>query len=210
MAISTTPVRVLIADDHEILREGVVSVLTAVAGIEIAGQADSGEMAVAMFERLRPDVVILDLKMPGMGGLQALKEILGIDRKARVLALTTYHGDVLARQVMAAGACGYLVKRAMRKELVDAVTNLVKGYKYISLDVAIELGQHLGSELLSARELQVLRLVSEGNTNRKIAELMGVSEETVKSHLKTILSKTKAQDRTHAVAIALRRGMLQV
>lgn len=200
----------MIADDHEILREGVVSVLSAAAGVEVVGQADTGEMALALFERLRPDVTILDLKMPGMGGLRALKDMLCINRKARILALTTYHGDVLAREVMEAGAAGYLIKRAMRKELLEAVTNLANGHKYISLDVAMELGQHIDSEPLSARELEVLRLVSVGKTNREIAAQMGVSEETIKSHVKTILCKTRARDRTHAVAIALRRGMLMV
>jgi DNA-binding NarL/FixJ family response regulator len=210
MATANKPVRVLIADDHEILREGIVSVLSAFDEITIAGEANTAEMAVALFEQLRPDVTILDLKMPAMGGIAAIKAIRSIDGDARILALTTYQGDVLAREVLAAGASGYMLKRGMRKELVEAVNNIANGFKHISLDVALELGHYFDSDLLSKRELEVLRYVATGNTNRKIAELMGLSEETIKTHLKTILAKTNARDRTHAVTIALQRGMLRV
>lgn len=203
-------IRVLIADDHEILRDGIVSVLSAVEEIQVAGEADSGDMAVTMFEKLRPDVTILDLKMPGMNGIEAIKAIRCIDSDARVLALTTYQGDVLAREVMLAGASGYLLKRGMHNELVDAVMNIANGFKHISVDVAVDLGMHVDSALLSKRELEVLDLVSDGNSNKKISAMLGVSEETIKTHVKTILAKMRAKDRTHAVAIALRRGMLQV
>jgi DNA-binding NarL/FixJ family response regulator len=167
-------------------------------------------MAVALFEQSRPGVTILDLKMPAMGGIESIKAIRRIDGAARILALTTYQGDVLAREVLAAGASGYMLKRGIRKELVEAVNNIANGYKHISLDIAMELGHYFDSDLLSKRELEVLRYAATGNTNRKIGELMGLSEETIKTHLKTILAKTKARDRTHAATIALQRGMLRV
>jgi DNA-binding NarL/FixJ family response regulator len=210
MKTSTKPVRVLIADDHEILREGIVSVLSTMEAIDVVGEANNAEMAVVLFEQLRPDVTVLDLKMPLMGGIEAIKAIRRIDSAARILALTAYQGDVLAREVLAAGASGYMLKRGMRKELVEAINNIANGFKHISLDVALELGHYFDSDLLSKRELEVLRYVATGNTNRKIAELMGLSEETIKTHLKTILAKTNARDRTHAVTIALQRGMLRV
>lgn len=210
MEILTKSIRVLIADDHEIMRDGIVSVLSSVDGISVAGEADSGEMAVTLFEKLRPDVTVIDLKMPTMSGIDAIKAIRSIDRNARILALTTYQGDVLAREVMAAGASGYILKGGMRKELVDAVQAVANGLKHISIEVALELGHYFDSDLLSKRELEVLRHIATGNTNRKIGELMGLSEETIKTHVKTILAKTHARDRTHAVTIALQRGMLQV
>ncbi|QJD89619.1 response regulator transcription factor [Duganella dendranthematis] len=210
MKTSTKPVRVLIADDHEILREGIVSVLSTMEAIDVVGEANNAEMAVVLFEQLRPDVTVLDLKMPLMGGIEAIKAIRRIDSAARILALTAYQGDVLAREVLAAGAAGYMLKHGIRKELVEAISNIANGFKHISLDVALELGHYCDSELLSQRELEVLRYVAVGNTNRKIGELMGLSEETIKTHVKTILAKTKAHDRTHAVTIALQRGMLRV
>lgn len=206
----TTPVRVLIADDHEILRQGIVSVLSTVEGIDVAGQASSAEMAVSLFEQLRPDVTVIDLNMPEMGGLEAIKAIRCINRDARILALTTYQGDMLAREVLAAGASGYMIKSAMRKELIEAIQNIANGFKHISVDVALELGQYFDSDLLSKREVEVLRYVADGNTNKRIGEVLALSEETIKSHLKAILAKTNARDRTHAVTIALKRGILRV
>lgn len=210
MGIPKKSIRVLIVDDHEMLRDGIVSVLSTVEEISVAGEADSGDMAVAMYDKLRPDVTILDLKMPGMGGINAIRAIRRIDDTARILALTTYQGDVLAREAMTAGASGYMLKRGMHNELVDAVLNIANGFRHLSVDVAVELGMHADSALLSKRELEVLSLVSAGNSNKEVACLLGVSEETVKTHIKSILAKTRAKDRTHAVAIALRRGMLGV
>lgn len=204
------PIKVLIADDHELLRHGVVATLADVERITVVGEADDGKRTVELFEKFRPDITILALQMPRMNGLEALQAIRAIDDKAKVLALTTFRGDMLVRQALTSGAQGYLLKQSIRRELLDAISTIAAGGKYFSIEVATELTEYIAQNLLSKREAQVLELVSKGNSNKRIAAKLEVSEETIKAHLKCILVKLEANDRTHAVTIAIRRGLFEV
>jgi DNA-binding NarL/FixJ family response regulator len=203
-------IRVLIADDHEILRNGLAATLGAIEQMAVVGEAENGRRAVALFDRLRPDVTIMDMQMPEMNGLEALRAIRALDPKAKVLALTTYQGDALVRQALCAGAAGYILKRSVRKELIDAVVAIANGGKYIANDVATALTGFIDRTLLSRREIEVLQLVADGNSNKRIAVSLALSEDTVKGHVKNILSKLGANDRTHAVALAIKRGVFDL
>lgn len=201
-------VTVLIADDHAILRQGIIAVLSRHPQIQVLGEAANGHEAVALFDKLRPDVAILDLKMPEMGGVEAMQAILARHPQARLLALTTYSGDVLMRKAFEAGASGYLLKQSIRTELPEAIEALHGGRKYIPSEVASVIAQFITADMLSAREIEVLGLVAKGGSNRAIGATLRISEETVKTHLKSIFAKIGATDRTQAVIIAMRRGML--
>ncbi|MFB9240655.1 response regulator transcription factor [Massilia antarctica] len=204
------PIRVLIADDHSLLREGIAALLAGDSGIEIAGQAANGEEAVQQFIGLRPDVTLMDLQMPMLGGHDAMLAIRALDRHARVLVLTTYKGDARIARALGAGAAGYLLKGAIRLNLADAIHRAHAGHRYIPAEVAAEMASYFGSDNLSGRELEVLRLVADGNSNREVGVRLAIKEETVKAHVSAVLSKLGAKDRTHATTIALRRGILSL
>jgi len=201
-------IRVLVVDDHPLMREGVTAVLSAQEDIAVIGEATSGREAIDSCLALNPDVTLMDLQMPGMDGISAISEIRRHRPDARVLVLTTFNGDVLTLRALKAGACGYLLKSMIRKELVAAIREAHRGRVPLRPEVAAKLGEHALDDQLSARELEVLRRVAAGSPNKVIAAALSLSEETVKSHMKNILSKLKARDRTHAVVIGLERGIL--
>jgi two-component system NarL family response regulator len=210
MSAEHNPIRVLVADDHSLLRDGIVALLAGESGIEVVGQAANGEEALAGFMRLRPDVTLMDLQMPLMDGHAAMLAMRALDLRARVLVLTTYKGDARIARALGAGACGYLLKCALRLNLADAVRRVHAGHRYIPDEVAAEMANYFGSDKLSGRELDVLRLVADGNSNREVGACLAIKEETVKAHVSAVLSKLGARDRTHATTIALRRGILSL
>jgi two-component system NarL family response regulator len=205
---SNTAIRVVIADDHFLLREGVATLLSRAPDIELIGEACNGREAIEMFVRFRPDVMLMDLQMPLMNGFDSLLSIKAVDKNARVIVLSTYCGDVHIGRALAAGASGYMLKGAMRFDLVDAVKTVYSGKKYIPSDVAAEMISHFSADSLSIREVHVLQLVAEGNSNQEVGLALALTEATIKAHMSSILAKLSAKDRTHAVTIAIRRGIL--
>jgi DNA-binding NarL/FixJ family response regulator len=208
MRLESGQIRVLVVDDHPMMREGISATLTRHDDILVAGEAGDGNEALAMYRDLRPDVVLMDVQMPGLGGIEALEAIRAEQPDAVVLILTTYPGDAQAHRAIQAGAAGYLLKSCLRKELVDTIRAVYSRRRVISPDIAQQLALHAPEERLTDREVEVLKLVAEGQSNKQIAWQLSLSIETVKSHLKSIFEKFEVDDRTHAVTIALRRGFL--
>ena len=203
-------IRVLVVDDHPLLREGVMAVLEDHPDVEVVGPATNGREAVDAFTRHLPDVTLMDLQMPQMSGTDAIGEIKGRFPDARIVVLTTYKGDVSALRALRAGAVGYLLKDQLLTELVDTIRKVHSGGRCIPPEIAADLAAHFGEDSLSEREIQVLRAVALGNSNKRVAVELDITEETVKAHMKSILAKLDANDRTHAVTIALRRGILEL
>jgi DNA-binding NarL/FixJ family response regulator len=201
---------ILTVDDHPLLREGVASMINAEPDMQIVAEADSGAEAIKQFRAYRPDVTLMDLQMPGMNGVDAIKAIRGEFEDARIIVLTTYTGDVQVLQALKAGAAGYLLKSALRTELLNAIRAVHIGQRHVSASIATEIAQHVGEVALSERELEVLRKVAAGNSNKQVAAQLGISEDTAKAHMKNILSKLNANDRTHAVTIAVKRGIIDI
>ncbi|HEX4159818.1 MAG TPA: response regulator transcription factor [Rhizomicrobium sp.] len=208
MTVGEHPIRILVVDDHAALREGVAAMVASEPDIVAAGEAANGAEAIEMFRALRPDVTLLDMQMPVMGGLEALARIRQEFRQARIIVLTTYEGDVHAMRALKAGASGYLLKSSLRKEMIDAIRKVHAGRRYILPEVAEEIAIHAAEEPLSEREVVVLRLVASGKANKSIARELSLSEETIKAHLRSIFSKLEVGDRTQAVTTALRRGII--
>ena len=208
MNAAQSPIRILSVDDHPLLREGVASLLAGQADLKIVAEASNGREAVDQFRAHRPDVTLMDLQMPEMNGVEAIVAIRDEFPSARVIVLTTYVGDALVLRALEAGARAYLLKSALRKELPDTVRLVHAGHKRIAPEVATALAEYAGEHALSNREVEVLRLIASGNANKMIAAQLAITEETVKGHVKNILAKLAANDRTHAVAIAIRRGLL--
>ncbi len=201
-------IRILCVDDHRLLLEGIAAVLAGEEDIELVAQATSGQEAIDCFRLHLPDVTLMDLQMPGMNGIEAILAIRGQFPAARFIVLTTYQGDVQALRALKAGASGYLLKSMLRKELLDTIRIVHAGGRRIPAEIAAELADHVTDDALSEREVDVLRRVARGTSNKIIASQIDVSEETVKSHMRSILSKLGANDRTHAVTIAMRRGFI--
>jgi DNA-binding NarL/FixJ family response regulator len=210
MTSPATPskIRVLVVDDHPLMREGIVSIIDAEADMMVVAQANDGIEAIDSFERHRPDITLMDLQMAKMDGVTAIEAIRARHPGARILVLTTYKGDVQAVRALEAGACGYLLKSMIRRELIDALRAARQGRRPIVAEVAERIGLHALDEPLSEREIEVLREVSTGRANKLVAAKLELSEETVKTHMRNILSKLGARDRTHAVMIALERGII--
>jgi len=204
----TNKIKVLAVDDHPLLREGVAAVMEGEGDIELVGEASSGPEAIELFRRHRPDVTLMDLQMPGMSGIEAILAIRAEYPNARFIVLTTYQGDVQALRALKAGASGYLLKNMLRKELLETIRIVHAGRRRIPPEVAAELADHVTDDALSEREIAVLQRAASGNSNKIIASQLNVSEATVKGHMKSILSKLAANDRTHAVTIAMKRGFL--
>lgn len=204
------PIRILTVDDHLLLREGIAAVLEDQPDMTLAGEAVDGRSAIESFRRLRPDVTLMDLKMPDMSGIQAMAAIRAEFPAARIIVLTTYVGDAQAVAALKAGASGYLLKNMLRKEMLDTIRAVHAGRRRIPAEIASDIAQHAADDALTAREIEILRCVAEGNSNKLIAAALDISEGTVKAHMKSILPKLEASDRTHAVMIALRRGILDV
>lgn len=199
---------VLIVDDHPLLREGVAAVLEAETDIVVVGEARDGAEAVALFGQLRPDIVLMDLQMPGMDGVDAIGIIKAQAPDARIIVLTTYAGDVRALRALKAGASGYLLKSGLRRELIDTIRTVRGGQRYLHPDVAHDIAVNAIGEPLSEREVDVLKCVSTGHANKEIARVLSLSEDTVKGHMRSIFAKLDVTDRTQAVTVAHRRGII--
>jgi DNA-binding NarL/FixJ family response regulator len=204
------PIKVLTVDDHPILREGIAAIINNHADIVLVGEAGDGREAIECFRRYHPDITLMDLAMPDMNGIDAIVAIRSEFPNARIIVLTTYKGDAQATQALNAGACGYLLKSALRKELVETIRGVEAGQMRIPPEIAMAMAEHYSADTLTRRELEVLRQVAAGNANKIIALHLLISEETVKNHVKTILDKLGARDRTHAVTIALKRGIISI
>jgi len=208
--MSAQPIRVLAVDDHPLLREGIATLLAAQPDMKLVAEASNGREAIEQYRTHRPDVILMDLQMPEMNGVDAMIAICSEFPAARVIFLTTYTGDVQVMRALRAGARGYLLKNLLRKELLETIRAVHAGQKRIPPDVASQLAEHATDETLSAREIEVLRLVAGGNANKEIAAQLSITEETVKGHIKNILAKLGANDRTHAVTIGLKRGIIDL
>ena len=202
-------IRILIVDDHPILREGIAAVIERQEDMALVGEATNGQEAIEGFRMHRPDVTLMDLQMPEMSGIDAILAIRREFSNARIVVLTTFQGDVQALRAFKAGACGYLLKNMLRKELVDTIRTVHAGRRRIPPEVAAELAEHCIEDTLTEREVDILERVAKGNSNKIVASQLQISEATVKYHLKSILSKLGANDRTHAVTIALKRGFIE-
>lgn len=204
------PMRILLVDDHPLLREGMAAVIQGERDLELVGEASNGREAIERFRELRPDVTLMDLQMPEMDGVSATIAIRAEWSDARIVILTTYRGDAQALRALKAGASGYLLKNMIRTDLLDAIRSVHTGHRYIPQEIAAELAAHVTDDALSPRELEVLKRVAAGNSNRLVALQLSLSEDTIKAHMKSIMSKLAANDRTHAVTIALKRGIIDV
>jgi DNA-binding NarL/FixJ family response regulator len=206
--VTTRQIKILTVDDHPILREGIASIIHGETDMVVVGEASTGREAIEAFRNKRPDVTLMDLQMPDLNGIDAIVTIRREQPKARIIVLTTYEGDVLARRALKAGATGYILKDLIRTELLDAIRAVYGGRRYIPQKIAAELAEHYAEDDLSEREIEVLRQVARGTSNKIIASHLSISEATVKAHLKNIMLKLGASDRTHAVNIATTRGFL--
>jgi DNA-binding NarL/FixJ family response regulator len=201
---------VLSVDDHPLLREGVAALLANQSDLKLVGEASNGREAIDQFRQHRPDVTLMDLQMPEMNGVEAMSAICREFPTARIIVLTTYVGDAMVLRALKAGARAYLLKSLLRKELLETIRLVHAGQKRIAPEVAAELAEHATDEALSPREVDVLRLIAGGNANKVIASTLSITEETVKGHVKNILAKLAANDRTHAVTIGLKRGIIDL
>jgi DNA-binding NarL/FixJ family response regulator len=192
------------------LREGIAAVLASEQDMILVAEASNGREAVEQFRTHHPDVTLMDVQMPEVNGIDAIIKIREEFRDARIIVLTTYTGDAQAARAFKAGACGYLLKSMVRKELIDTIRTVHAGKKRIPPEIAIEMAQHHSDDALTLREIEVLREVAAGNANKMVAQLLNISEETVKAHMRSILSKLGANDRTHAVTIAVKRGIIEI
>lgn len=208
--MSDRKIRVLVVDDHPVLRDGVAAALQNQVDMEMVGEARNGEEAVERFRELRPDVTLMDLQMPGMNGVDAITAIRVEHPDARIIVLTTYTGDAQAVRALKAGAAGYLLKGSLRTELIDAIRDVHRGHRHVTRDVADEIATHVVDEILSEREIAILRLVAIGKANKQVAAELGLSEETIKGHMKNIFAKLGVADRTHAVTLAAKRGIIEL
>lgn len=203
-------IRIVIADDHPVVRDGLARLIGDEADMELVGEAANGEEAVSRFREFLPTLALLDLKMPVLDGVSATRQIRQEFPQAKIIVLTSYSGDVQATRAMDAGASGFLLKDSLRNDLIAAIRTVMAGRSWLPAAVAQEMKQYVDADRLSGRELDVLKKIADGLSNKRVAAELGLSEETVKSYVKNLLGKLQANDRTHAVTIALRRGYLDL
>ena len=203
-------IRILAVDDHPMLREGIASLVASQSDMELVAEASTGREALDQFRNHRPELTLMDLQMPDMDGIEAMVAIRDEFPEARIIVLTTYKGDVQVLRALKAGARAYLLKGLLRKELLETIRAVHRGEKRIPPEVAAVLADHVVDEALTPREIDVLRLIAGGNANKLIGDQLSITEETVKGYVKTILSKLGAKDRTHAVTVALKRGIIDL
>lgn len=202
-------IRILAADDHPLLRKGIAAVVNAEPNLKLIAEASSGEEAIEKYRIHRPDVTLMDLQMPGLNGIEAIHRIVSEFPSARIIVLTTYCGDAQVRRALRAGARAYILKGHDR-ELIETIHLVMEGRKRIPPEVAGELAEHAIEDELTPREVEVLRLIATGNSNKQIADELSVAEATIKSRVTNILSKLSASDRAHAVTIAVKRGIIEL
>jgi DNA-binding NarL/FixJ family response regulator len=207
---AATRIRVLSVDDHPLLREGIAIIINSQADMTMISQAASGSEAIRKYREHKPDVTLMDLRLPDLSGIDAMIAIRAEFPDARIIMLTTFEGDVEIQRALEAGARGYLLKNMPPSEIVQAVRQVHAGKKRVPPEIASQLAEHMASESLTAREVDVLKQLAGGNRNRDIGELLGISEETVKVHVKHLMDKLGASDRTQAIAIAVRRGIIEL
>jgi DNA-binding NarL/FixJ family response regulator len=203
-------IRVLSVDDHPLLREGVAALVGNQSDMQLIGEASNGREALEQFRKHHPDITLMDLQMPEMSGIDAISAIRGEFPDARIIVLTTYDGDFQVSRALKAGARGYLLKGTLRQELLETIRAVHAGRKRLSAEVVSEIAEHATDDALTPRETDVLRLIANGNANKEIAGKLSLTEETVKGHVKNIFVKLRVNDRTHAVTIGLKRGIIDL
>jgi DNA-binding NarL/FixJ family response regulator len=210
MSDSPELIRILSVDDHALLRKGISALVNAESDMKLVAEASNGQEAIEAYRAHRPDVVLMDLQMPGVSGTEAIERIRGEWPDARIIVLTTYTGDAQVMRALKAGARAYLLKGHVHRELLETIRAVRAGQKRIPADVAEQLAEHAADDELTHREIEVLRLIAAGNSNKLIADQLSIGESTVKSHVTNILSKLAANDRAHAVTIGLKRGIIEL
>ena len=208
--MNETSIRVLSVDDHPLLREGLAAIINSQADMTLVAQAANAQEAIQQFRKYRPDITLMDLRLPDQSGIDALKAICSEFSDARIIMLTTFEGDVEVQRALEAGARGYMLKSTPPRELVEVIRQVHAGKKRIPAQLAAQLAEHMSDDTLTSREVEVLNQIAGGNRNRDIAEKLFITEETVKVHIKHIMEKLGASDRTQAVAIGVRRGIIQL
>ena len=203
-------IRILTIDDHPLIRNGIAAMLEIEPDLRVVGEAADAQEGLEQFRRVLPDVTLVDLQMPGKNGIEFIRLLRSEFPAAKAVVLTTYRGDANAREAIAAGACGYLLKSSLRGELIEAVRKVANGKRCVSTEVSVQIAQHIGEEVLTPRELLILGALVRGWENKRIAGDMGISVETVKSHLARVFEKIAAGNRTEAMHIALRRGLVRI
>ena len=206
----TSPIRILAVDDHPVVRQGIAGLVSIQPDMVLVGEASDGREAIQQFRTHRPDITLMDLQMPGMNGLDALIAIRNECAEAKIIVLTTYAGDVQIIRALKAGAHAYLLKNALHKELLEMIRGVHGGKKALSPEASYQIATHATDDMLTPAEISVLRLIAAGHANKKIADELSIAEETVKSRVKSILSKLGANDRTHAAIIGLKRGIIEL
>ena len=210
MSEAANRIRILIVDDHAMMREGIAGLIADETDMTLVGEAGNGQEAVEQFRRHRPDITVMDLQMPKMSGLDAMIAIRAESPEARIIVLTTYMGDVQVLRALKAGARAYLLKNTLRTELLRTIRTVHEGNRTLSPEVSFQLAEHVAEESLSPTEVRVLRLIADGNSNKEIASKLSATEDTVKGQVRSILSKLNANDRTHAAMIGVKRGIIEL